>query len=177
MDKPSIVVGEHTKLQPVDTRRLNIHVNQDPLFDNTSPKHRLRRSRSLSPNKPGLGLEKISPIRRSGSPVRRQQIHEIEQEHSRRLKRKQQEETSSSSRSRDSSEPNEGKRVKFNTDVEYFENNSLLSPKLVTHSTKAQTTGTDAVSELERLSKEVEEIKRTQQVILKKLDFIIGKLA
>lgn len=74
----------HPQLKPADSSRLNAH-------ERNGPKHILRRARSLSPDKTnqfGGRNTTLSPIRRSGSPVRRLQIYEIEQEHARRLNQK-----------------------------------------------------------------------------------------
>lgn len=122
------------------------------------------RAKSLSPDrkrppsgellKTGSGPSvPISPIRRSGSPVRRQQIKQIENQ----FKRKRDEEQ-------------DKKNVKFNQDVEYFENSTLPSPQLKLRKMNE----IDVQDSIQSLQTQIEELKSNQQNIMAKLDKILA---
>lgn len=104
----------------------------------------------------------FSPIRRSGSPVRRAQIHEIELEHARKLKRDREE-----LNAKLDINSNKPKMVKFNTDVEYLEKSTITSPK-----PKIARTEIDGESVME----EIKKIQKTQVDIMEKLDYILSKI-
>lgn len=112
-----------------------------PVRSNTSPKP----SPNTSP--------RFSPIRRSGSPLRRQQIHDIERQNAKL--------------NHPSPQPpaKKHKAVSFNSDIEYLE------PK---ESTKnSPDVNPDAIHQLQR---DVADIKTVQGEILHKLNYIINKL-
>lgn len=107
-------------------------------------------------------IKGFSPIRRSGSPVRRAQIHEIELEHARKLKRDRDE-----INAKLNIDHNKPKIVKFNRDVEYFENSTIPSPKL-----KINRSEIDGDSIME----EIRKIQKTQDEIMDKLNYILEKI-
>lgn len=112
-----------------------------PVRSNTSPKP----SPNTSPT--------FSPIRRSGSPLRRQQIHDIERQNARL--------------NHPSPQPpaKKHKAVSFNSDIEYLE------PK---KSTKySPDVNPDSIHQLQR---DVADIKTVQGEILHKLNYILDKL-
>lgn len=159
--RQGVLSDGNTQLKLSSASRLNA--------EDLSPKHRLRRARSLSPDKGDQVGLKVSPIRRSGSPIRRQQIHEIEQQHAQQLKRKYED------------HENRPRTVKFKKDVQIFENNSLPSPKLITEGNNLKKQNVDFDSsnlkdQLDELTRDVDLIKYRQNLVLDKLDYIIRKL-
>lgn len=125
-----LVQNEVTQLKPTET------------INNPSPS-------KLSPQRLRSARDGFSPIRRSGSPERRAIISQYEQRHALRLK---------ALSAQDPAEPTvkKAKNVKFNSEVEYFD---------------------ESLNENVNIFEELKEIRKTQTILMDKMDLILNMLS
>lgn len=179
----NITLGPNTQLQPTENGILKTDKKFRPTLS-ASPERR------HSPV-PEQSSSHVSPIRRSGSPVRRQQIQEIENKY-RNMKRKSGEMVDSPKK--------KPKSVQFNEEVQYFdvqakdnstkpENNgrtgkhisdeNLINPENHSSDSPGPTLGEvllDIQTSQKQLKDEIKEIKEGQREILRCIETIMKKI-